>query len=821
MRDQVLGLIRKALAVAFLGLLPLAAQTAGRVAPLELYRELRTVGLDAERVHRVRDVTLDRSAVHITFIDGTIAFTRAVDGHVTGAFFEGEGEVLLSPPNQVERSTLAFYTGAAILEEHFSTTYLRFNDNTYEQLLPQLRAAENGAEFVGRFDAMARTLADTDSLRLLETFTATQPGPPLLHARIGGIHLGTFDVNYDAQLAESVWVGQIARNQQAVFYDIWTAFSTPATEKATDPIRISRYNIHATVKPPHELQVDAEFDVEGGWRGRRVVFFELSRHLQLSRLLWRTAAGETPLEFLQNEPIEGTERARRGNDIVAAIFPEPLADGTKATLRFTYGGEVMTEAGGGLMYVGAKGIWYPNRGLDMSRYDMEFRYPSNWTLVASGKLVSEKTSGNETTAHWVADEPAPLAGFNLGQYDHATAKAGEVNIAAYAARGVENNFPGNRASAADIQVIQPPGSPQRIPPPHITLPPPPAIPSLHAQEVAQQTAKAVDWLAKRLGPFPYPALSLTQMPGRLSQGWPGLVYLSSYVYMSGDQRLRLSGIDAVVYSKVVPAHEAAHQWFGDAVGWRSYRDQWLMEALANYCALAMLERDDPSGFRSVLDDARSKLLKKHGDLEARAAGPVTLGVRLSSSKIPFAYDDVVYGRGTWLFHMLRSMMRDTSGAEPIPRGRTSRPLAGDTEEPFFQALKKLIAEHRRDRITNADVQKAMEAALPRAARYEGHASLDWFFEGWVDGTALPKFELDSVKLAPRGEGVAASGKIVQKDAARNLVTSVPIYAVTTAAKPVYLGRVFADEDETSFRFTAPAGTKKLLLDPNFTVLRRE
>src|SRR5207244_9057522 len=105
------------------------------------------------------------------------------------------------------------------------------------------------------------------------------------------------------------------------------------------------------------------------------------------------------------------------------------------------------------------------------------------------------------------------------------------------------------------------------------------------------------WLTKHLGPFPYASLSLTQMPGRMSQGWPGLIYLSSYVFMTGDQRLRLSPLDSIVYSKVVPAHEAAHQWFGDAVGWRGYRDQWIMEALSNYCALAMLERDDPNGFR--------------------------------------------------------------------------------------------------------------------------------------------------------------------------------------------------------------------------------
>src|SRR5437588_4200191 len=125
MANQVVRLTKRALWAALFGVVPLAGQTGppGRPSPLELYRELRAVGLDADRVHRVRNLTLDRGAVHLTLNEGTLAFTRAVDGHVTGAFFEGEGEVLLSPPNQVERSALAFFTGAAILEENFSNAY--------------------------------------------------------------------------------------------------------------------------------------------------------------------------------------------------------------------------------------------------------------------------------------------------------------------------------------------------------------------------------------------------------------------------------------------------------------------------------------------------------------------------------------------------------------------------------------------------------------------------------------------------------------------------------------------------------------------------
>ena len=53
----------------------------------QLYLQLKSVGLDSSKVYRIRDVTLDRAAVHLTLDDGTIAFTEGVAGHITGAFF--------------------------------------------------------------------------------------------------------------------------------------------------------------------------------------------------------------------------------------------------------------------------------------------------------------------------------------------------------------------------------------------------------------------------------------------------------------------------------------------------------------------------------------------------------------------------------------------------------------------------------------------------------------------------------------------------------------------------------------------------------------
>ena len=63
-----------------------------------------------------------------------------------------------------------------------------------------------------------------------------------------------------------------------------------------------------------------------------------------------------------------------------------------------------------------------------------------------------------------------------------------------------------------------------------------------------------------------------------------------------------------------------------------------------------------------------------------------------------------------------------------------------------------------------------------------------------------------------------TGTILQKDAPADLVSSVPLYVGESGRAPVLLGRVFADGQESSFHILAPAGTRKILLDPHQTIL---
>jgi hypothetical protein len=252
-------------------------------------------------------------------------------------------------------------------------------------------------------------------------------------------------------------------------------------------------------------------------------------------------------------------------------------------LHFSYGGPVLSDAGGGLLYVGARGTWYPNLGLAKASFSLEFSYPAGWTLVATGKRTDQSpgqtSSANTQVSRWVSERPIPLAGFNLGKYARVSKHAGTVAVDIYAASAMERGFP---QIQAEEQLPMPPFFSRDNLSPAALAPLQPS-PVGNAKLVADDAVRAITFYTRHFGPYPYDELAVTQMPGLLSQGWPGLIFLSSFSFLSPEQKvaLHMSPVDKID-SDCVIAHETAHQWWGDLVTWAGYRDQWIAEALATY-----------------------------------------------------------------------------------------------------------------------------------------------------------------------------------------------------------------------------------------------
>ncbi len=153
------------------------------------------------------------------------------------------------------------------------------------------------------------------------------------------------------------------------------------------------------------------------------------------------------------------------------------------------------------------------------------------------------------------------------------------------------------------------------------------------------------------------------------------------------------------------AHELAHQWFGQAVGWKNYHEQWLSEGFAQYfAALYAKEKRGEGAFRDVLRQFR------RWAIEDSDQGPVYLGYRLGHIKGESrVFRALVYNKGAAVLHMLRRLMGD---------------------EAFFSGLKRFYADNRFKKAGTDDLRVAMQAASGR--------DLTRFFERWIYDNGIPR-----------------------------------------------------------------------------------
>jgi aminopeptidase N len=313
------------------------------------------------------------------------------------------------------------------------------------------------------------------------------------------------------------------------------------------------------------------------------------------------------------------------------------------------------------------------------------------------------------------------------------------------------------------------------------------------------------------GPFPFDHLDVSQIPGNFGQGWPGLVYLSTLVFLpqATQERAGISELAQEEARELMPFHEVAHQWWGNVAGSAEYRDAWIQEAMANYLALLYADTKRPADQRmkNWLDHYRSVLTTKAPGtgMTLEAAGPLSFGWRLLSSKMPNAYEAVTYGKGTWVIHMLHEMLKEPNASDPDAR--------------FRELLKGILAEHRFAALSTADFQRAIERQMTPAMDLEGTHSMAWFFDEWVRGTGIPQYSVE-FQVKPHGQEFLVTGKLKQTGVDDVFTAAVPLYAGRAGGKMDRLGVVVTSGGENSFRFMAKAKPTHILIDPRRTVLCR-
>jgi hypothetical protein len=149
--------------------------------------------------------------------------------------------------------------------------------------------------------------------------------------------------------------------------------------------------------------------------------------------------------------------------------------------------------------VGERGTWYPNFGLSPAQFDMEFHYPANWTLVATGKQIvargrrRQPKRSRKPLARKFRAGPRSARFLWLGSTSASTfgrrPRRAHVLVEAYGTKGVEKSFP-----KAQPEVIEQPVHFPALPVPR-TMTPMVVTPRLH-----RRRAMCRQWPTRRRRP---------------------------------------------------------------------------------------------------------------------------------------------------------------------------------------------------------------------------------------------------------------------------------------------------------------------------------
>ena len=804
--------------VVFLGLCCLrmaAGAFAAEKSVRELYDQLNALRIDPASVYEIDSanrVELRRGDVQLSFESGKLAFLQSLDARATGAVFLGLGHILAAPRQPVEKQQMARFLGAPVLDQDFTSACLRFTDGTADDLRRQLSQTgvlpHQDSAFATSWDVVLGTLNPGQSLRIL--FDALSRNPkPYFSAAIDGVSSGRFDLLFDPLRGEPVMLGQSKKSGGRTYYDVWASYHVSTVPAPVVPFRALRYSIETSILPNNSLEAKTEVRFRAESDGERMLVLQMSRLLNVDEV---SGEGGEALTFFQNEGMTLRERSTRGNDNLYVVLPGAPPRSSEFTLRFRYRGNVIEDAGNGVLYVGARQSWYPHAGdaADFADYDLTMRWPRRLRLVATGTKLDEHEDAEFRVGHWRTGKPMSVSGFNLGDYALASVASGAHSVDVYANRVLEQALGNRLGSTFDVpsmpSTVGPEGQNRSRMAQIVPAAPSPA-------DVLKQLARDIDssirFYENFSGPFPFQKLGVSQIPGTFGQGWPGLLYISTYSFLppAAQQRAGLSESVQEHFTELVPFHEVAHQWWGNIVGWSSYRDQWIDEAIANYLALlfADSQKNANHSLRVWLTRYRRQLTEKLPGAEQAPAefGSLDLGNRLTSSKSPEGFEQVIYPKGSWVIHMLREMLRQPGAKEPDAR--------------FIALLHTLATKYAYRALSSEALQHEIEAVMTPSMDLEGGRSMEWFFEQWVRGSGIPHYRVEF--SAHNGEkGFVVRGKLFQTGVPHSFIAPVPLYANTGAGRLAELGTVVAAGSETNFHFTTQTAPRKIVVDPRMTLL---
>jgi aminopeptidase N len=202
---------------------------------------------------------------------------------------------------------------------------------------------------------------------------------------------------------------------------------------------------------------------------------------------------------------------------------------------------------------------------------------------------------------------------------------------------------------------------------------------------------AMEFFSEYVGPYSYEKLANVE-----AAGFGGGTEHASAIFYGENSVLKGPGTGLI-------AHEIAHQWFGNSVTEADWDDVWLSEGFATYFTLLFTEHSQGrDAFVAGLKDSRLsvfKMEKDHPEWKVRHNNLADMKLVLNR---------LIYQKGGWTLHMLRSMIGD---------------------EAFWRGIREYYGRYRNASATSADFQRVMEEASGQ--------QLGWFFDQWLNRAGSP------------------------------------------------------------------------------------